>query len=85
MECLFGRVLALAKIQEIWKDIAESVKALIFFDISHQGTNIVNWGTYVSKRLTFVGIRSGKILGELGLWSEPVLDLNNMFRDEAAN
>lgn len=61
------------------------MNALVFFGTPHQGANIADWGTYLSKISRVVGIRSSTVLEELGLWSKPILDLNNLFCEQAAD
>ncbi|CAN9356736.1 unnamed protein product [Alternaria alternata] len=53
----------------LYKDIVDSVNALIFFGTPHQGANIADC----------------TVTAELGLWSKPILDLNNLFTEQAAD
>jgi hypothetical protein len=61
------------------------VNALVFFGTPHQGANIADWTKYLGKISRVIGIRSSTVTAELGLWSKPILDLNNLFTEQAAD
>ncbi|CAN9335257.1 unnamed protein product [Alternaria alternata] len=66
-----------------YKDISESTKSIIFFGTPHQGTNVTEWPQMLESISKVAGIKRSKVLKELELWSDFLVELSQTFLEQS--
>jgi hypothetical protein len=68
-----------------YKDISQSTKSIIFFGTPHQGTNVSEWSQKLELISRVAGVKRSKVLEELELWSDSLVELSQTFFEQSNN
>ncbi|KAH7082904.1 hypothetical protein BKA63DRAFT_501828 [Paraphoma chrysanthemicola] len=66
-----------------YKDVFDSTRSVIFFGTPHQGATAVDWTEKLELVSRVVGLKRSKVLKELELWSDSLLELSQTFFEQS--